>query len=111
MMMREVLNGAANLPDEILLKLHEIKDVLAGIIGAGVREGRFRDANAFMTHMLITGTLMLYATGEPMRKRMSGLCNENGQEFCIPGWHQIIAQVTDMIQHSLKTRSARDGVQ
>lgn len=107
MMMREVLNGAANLPDQLLTRMNEVKDVLAGIIQDGVAAGLFRDANPYMTHMLIIGTLTIYATSEPLRQRINTLHNDNGQEACPPEMPLIVAQVTDMILHSLKRH--RDG--
>lgn len=112
MMMREILCGAEHLPDETLLKMHDVKNILAGIIEEGHRQQLFRDANPFSTHMLIIGTLMIYATGEPLRLRMNKLMDSQSKptdQTCQIPMSHITEDITNMVLHSLSTYSTQDS--
>lgn len=104
MLMREILCGGEHLPDDMLRQMLQLKDILAGILERGHAAGRFRPANPFTTHLLITGTLMIHATGEPLRRRMQTLDRHGDCAHCQLPLSQMVAEVTDMVTHSLRLR-------
>lgn len=73
LMMREVVSGAARIPERAMRTMCDVQLILRKIIAEGQQEGRFRDVNPFLVHMLIMGSLSIYTTGEPMRQRMTAL--------------------------------------
>lgn len=68
-MLREIASGGHNLPDTALVQMGRILGALDGAIERGVEKGRFRPVNAFFIHMMIIGSLMLYSSNEPIRRR------------------------------------------
>jgi len=69
-MMREVVSGAERIPERGMLAMCEVQKILREVIAAGIETKQFRTVNPFLVHMLIMGSLSIYTTGEPMRKRM-----------------------------------------
>jgi len=70
-MLREIAAGGRNLPDDVLPLMGRIVRTLECIVEQGVREGKFRDVNPFLTHMMLVGGLAFYATNKPIRERIA----------------------------------------
>ncbi len=69
-MLREIASGGLHLPDSAMSKMEGVVAILAQIINRGVSQGIFRTVDPFFVHMLIVGSLNLYAANEPIRKRI-----------------------------------------
>jgi AcrR family transcriptional regulator len=68
-LLREIAAGGRNLPDAAVAQMGRILAALSGALERGQAEGRFRPVNSFMVHMMIVGSLTLYAANEPIRRR------------------------------------------
>ncbi len=69
LLLREIVSGGRNLPDAALAQMGRIFNALTTALRSGVESGRFRRVNVFMLHMMIVGSLNLYAVNEPIRRR------------------------------------------
>lgn len=69
LLLREIVSGGSHLPDAALAQMGRIFNVLTTALSHGVESGRFRQVNVFMLHMMIVGSLNLYAVNEPIRRR------------------------------------------
>lgn len=69
LLMREIASGGAHLPETAVAQMGRIVNALTTTLTRGVQQGRFRPVNPFMIHMMIVGSLNLYAANEPIRRR------------------------------------------
>ena len=72
-LLREIASGGRHLPDNALEQMGRVVSNIRKIITDGVDLGIFREVDPFFVHMLIVGSLNLYAANEPIRKRTSEL--------------------------------------
>jgi AcrR family transcriptional regulator len=101
-MLREIADGGARLPDPALRQMGRILGLLIGILELGVETGEFRQVNPLVTHMLIIGSLMVYNTNEPIRTRIAELT-----EGSVAGGHfipteEVAGYVTDQVLASVR---------
>lgn len=68
-LLREVASGGRHLSDTALGYMGQLLGTLDETLAEGVKSGEFRQTNAFFVHMMIVGSLSLYAANEPIRKR------------------------------------------
>ncbi len=68
-MLREVASGGRNLPESAIQQMGRMLGALSETLSEGERSGLFRPVNEFMVHMMIVGSLLLYASNEPIRRR------------------------------------------
>ena len=68
-LLREVASGGRNLPDPAITQMGRILGALTRVLARGEQQGLFRPVNSFMVHMMIVGSLHLYAANEPIRQR------------------------------------------
>ncbi len=68
-MLREVASGGRNLPESAMQEMGRMLGALSETLVEGEQQGLFRPVNEFMVHMMIVGSLMLYASNEPIRRR------------------------------------------
>jgi AcrR family transcriptional regulator len=68
-MLREVASGGRNLPESAIKQMGRMLGALSETLAEGERKGLFRPVNKFMVHMMIVGSLLLYSTNEPIRRR------------------------------------------
>lgn len=68
-LLREIAAGGKNLPDGAITQMGRMFNVLDQTLEQGIVQGDFRKVNSFMVHMLIVGSLNLYAANEPIRRR------------------------------------------
>lgn len=96
-MLREVADGGRNIPDALLPYMAQFLNLLNGALAEGQRQGRFRQADSFMVHMLIVGSLMIYSANEPIRQRLAALHDKDhpANHFATP--EQAAEQVADLV--------------
>ena len=68
-MLREIASGGRNLPQSAMQQMGRLLSALSESLAEGMQQGLFRPVNGFMVHMMIVGSLMLYASNEPIRRR------------------------------------------
>lgn len=71
LLLREIVSGGRNLPDSALAQMGRILNLLTTALRCGIESKRFRPVNIFMLHMMIVGSLNLYAVNEPIRHRVA----------------------------------------
>lgn len=69
LLMREIASGGERLPESAVSQMGRIVNALTNTLRQGVVDGKFRQVNPFMIHMMIVGSLNLYAANEPIRRR------------------------------------------
>lgn len=72
LMLREIASGGASLPDPVVTQMRNVFQVLADVLGEGVKKKTFRNIDPYMTHMFIGGSLMVLVSGAPLRRRVRG---------------------------------------
>ena len=72
LMLREIASGGASLPDPVVAQMRSVFQVLADVLGEGVKKKTFRNIDPYMTHMFIGGSLMVLLSGAPIRRRVRG---------------------------------------
>jgi len=68
-MLREIASGGRNLPESATRQMGRVLGALSETLSEGQKLGLFRPVNEFMVHMMIVGSLTLYAANEPIRRR------------------------------------------
>lgn len=101
-MLREVASGGRHLPEQAVRQMGRIFGALDEAIRQGVEQGRFREVNSFMVHMMIIGSQLLYAANEPIRRRNAEQHPEihNPEHFLSQG--VAAEQISDMILAALR---------
>lgn len=67
--LREIASGGKHLPESATKQMGRMLGALSEALSEGEALGLFRPVNGFMVHMMIVGSLMLYAANEPIRRR------------------------------------------
>ncbi|MDH3353745.1 MAG: TetR/AcrR family transcriptional regulator [Chromatiales bacterium] len=67
--LRELASGGKTLPDSALQHMGKLLGALTETIQQGIDEGIFRKVNPLFVHMMILGSILLYQTNEPIRRR------------------------------------------
>lgn len=102
-LLREIVSGGRNLPDAALQQMGRIFNALTAALRCGIKSGRFRQVNVFMLHMMIVGSLNLYAVNEPIRRRSI----EGRPELYIPEHFITISQageeIVDLVLAAIRT--------
>ena len=104
-MLREVAGGGRNLPDVALKHMHRLLGALDSTIADGVKQGLFRPVNSFVVHMMVIGSLMLYATNAPIRRR---ICAQYPGSIAHPGpapMSEAAEAVNDLVLASIRNPS------
>jgi AcrR family transcriptional regulator len=69
--LRELADGGRQLDARIVGELRRVIVVLAGMLQDGRRQGIFRDAPPFLTHLTIVAPLLLFTASAPIRTRFA----------------------------------------
>ena len=67
--LRELASGGKTLPDSALKQMGKLLGALTETIQQGIDDGLFRKVNPLFVHMMILGSILLYQTNEPIRRR------------------------------------------
>ena len=70
LMLREIAGGGTTLPPEVLERFSEAIRIIAGILEEGRKQGEFRRTDPLITHMIITGSILVLSAGIPLRKKI-----------------------------------------
>ena len=107
-LLREVAGGGQHLPDHVLVHMNQLLSALDGALADGLEQGVFRPANSFFVHMMIIGSIMLYAVNEPIRRRLS----EQHTGSVAPGHSVTMAQaaeqVSELVLAALRNTNIRE---
>lgn len=101
-MLREVAGGGRNLPEEATAHMGRLLGVLSSTLDTGQEQGLFREVNSFMVHMMMVGSLMLYASNEPIRRRNAERHPEIYNESHFISTEQAGREVGDLILAAIR---------
>jgi AcrR family transcriptional regulator len=101
-LLREVASGGKNLPDAAVWQMGRVLGALSGALARGVAEGRFRPVNDFMVHMMIVGSLNLYAANEPIRQRNAERNPELYQPEHFLSNHEAGEQIAELVLAAIR---------
>jgi AcrR family transcriptional regulator len=106
--LREVAAGGRHLPDEALPYMARILGVLGNTLTKGENLGQFRPVNHFFVHMMIIGSLMLYAVNAPIRRRMTALlpAEHPGTVFLTP--EEAAVEVSQLVLAAIRAPHQED---
>ena len=79
LLLRELSDSGAHLPELMFESMKKLFVLLSDILDKGVKEGLFKDVIPMIVHFMIIGTMNLYMTTEPLRKRAE---DEDGLDTC-----------------------------
>jgi len=102
LLLRELSNSGANLPDKMFSKMRNIFTLLSEILDRGEKEGVFHDVKPMMIHFMIIGTINLMVTTTPLRQVAQKYENVNTCAQC--SIEDISKYVFDKIKQMLEER-------
>jgi len=100
-LLRELAAGGKTVPDVALRHMGRIVDALRLILQRGIETGLFRSTNPFITHMMIVGSLSIYATNQPLRQRSAKQCPEDYHPEHFISQQQAAEEISDQLIASL----------
>lgn len=101
-MLREIASGGRDLPDDALEQMMRIMGSLQRILAKGAAEGVFRASDLFLTHMMVIGSVLLYAAGGPIRARAAGRGHQAMASHTGNHVAPVCSQLADMILAALQ---------
>lgn len=102
LMMREVISGAKNLPDECLVMMMQVMQLLKQILDEGAAKGVFKDVNAMIIHMLIINTLLFYISGHEMRERLKAMSSDQQEFNHVQNAEEMADVVTSLVLNAIR---------
>lgn len=105
-LLREVASGGRHLSDTALGYMGRLLGTLDETLAEGVVNGEFREVNAFFVHMMIVGSLSLYAANEPIRRRNVENRPEIFRSDHFLSAEQAAETVTDLILAAIANHNA-----
>jgi TetR/AcrR family transcriptional regulator len=109
LMLREIVSGGSHLPDKALAQMGRVLNLLTNALRKGIEQQRFRPVNVFMLHMMIVGSLNLYAVNEPIRRRVlasNAALSDNSHNLDI-SISRAGDEVADLILAAIRTAEQR----
>ncbi len=103
-MTREIAGGGDCMPDAAKALMHKVVMTLKSIIMQGIDEGDFRPSNPMVIHFMIVGSLSLYITSEPMRKKMTSPDAQIKEAFVNSTIEEVARQISTMVLLALKNK-------
>ena len=101
-MLREVASGGRNLPDGALLQMSRLLGMLEEALNEGAAAGVMRPVNGFLVHMMVVGTLMVYSSNEPIRRRVVELRPEADRERLFLSHAELAEQVAELVLSGIR---------
>lgn len=80
LLLRELSDSGAHLPDVIFASLRKLFALLSEILRTGEELGVFHNVKPMVIHFMIIGTINLFVTTQPLRKKAAAL--EVGLDTC-----------------------------
>lgn len=104
LLLREIVSGGSHLPDAALAQMGRVFNSLTTALNNGLECGRFRQINIFMLHMMIVGSINLYAVNEPIRRRIA---TTRPDLFSTEPFHSISQageEITDLVLAAIRNQ-------
>lgn len=102
-MLREIASGGSNMPDTAIEQMGRLLGALGEALREGERLGKFRPVNKFMVHTMIAGSLLLYASNEPIRRRNVERHPEVYDPTFFISSDEAAAAITDLVLAAITT--------
>ena len=101
LIMREVASGGTHLSHEALGYMAAIRSILGDILALGQQQGLFREANVFMVHMMVVGSLNFIVAGEGIRHKFMQAQLDNCYDMEKLVIEDATEDIANMLIHSL----------
>ena len=72
-MLREIASGGETLPDEMLVRMAGVFQIVAEVLAEGVRKKVFRATDPLLTHVTLVGSMLFLVASQPIRARVAKL--------------------------------------
>ena len=102
LMLREIADGGAALPDKVMLQMVRIFGALFCILDEASAQGRYREVNPLIMHLLILGGLSAFIAGRGMRDRIASLGGEDIRLDPDVSEEEAGGHIADLIAQALK---------
>lgn len=73
LLLRELSNSGAHLPELMFFKMRKIFSLLSEILDKGIKDGSFFDVKPMIIHFMIVGTINLMMSTKPIRQKAKDL--------------------------------------
>lgn len=73
LILREVADGGAHLPPEVLRRIGTVFGAFRTVLADGRAAGAFGEADPLLTHMIVGGSLVFLAASRPLREKLAAL--------------------------------------
>ena len=87
--------------DQAIEKMHQILDILTGILKGGEESKKFHPSNPFLIHMLLIGTLNFYSASASIRNKISQTADNNKENFILPV-SDVATEIVNLILNSIQ---------
>ncbi|SFV50232.1 Transcriptional regulator, TetR family [hydrothermal vent metagenome] len=88
LLLREISNGGAQIPELMFESMKKLFMLLSDILKRGEEQGIFKDVISMVVHFMILGSVNLYIVSTPLRKRV----DEDGIDTCCGCDTKMIAE-------------------
>jgi TetR/AcrR family transcriptional regulator len=102
LILREIAEGGAALPDKVMLQMVRIFGALFCILDEASAQGRYREVNPLIIHLLILGGLAAFTAGQGMRESIASLGGEDIQLDPDVSEEEAGRHIADLIAQALK---------
>jgi TetR/AcrR family transcriptional regulator len=109
LMLGEIVSGGSHAPDAALAQMGRVLSLLTNALQQGIASQHFRPINPFMLHMMIVGSLNLYAVNEPIRRRVIASRPElsSGSHKIDISIREAGEEVADLVLAAIRTTEQR----
>ncbi len=101
LIMHEVASGGTHLSHEALSYMAAIRSILGDILALGKQQGIFREANVFMVHMMVVGSLNFIVAGEGIRRKFMQAQLDSCLDMEKLAIEEATKDIANMLIHSL----------
>ena len=106
MMMREIISGAKNIPDECLGTMMQLMMTLKQILDEGIGQGVFEPVNPMIIHMLIINTLLFYISGRELRERLIASAGDKMDFNYVQNSAELAEVVTTLVLNAIRKQKS-----
>src|SRR5512140_3177703 len=105
LMLREIASGGATIPDQVVERMREVFKAVADALEQGASSGELRPVDPVVTHMFISGSLLVLLAGGPIRKRIREISRAGKAAVADHSTADIAAFVADSVLDGLRAPS------
>jgi len=98
--LREVASGGAQMSENSLHKMRQVRLILNDILQQGAEKGEFRHTNPFMVYITMVGTLNFFAAAYPTSQNSQ--TSQESTEIETVSLFDVAEEISNMVLNSIK---------